>query len=436
MGCLRLRCDGAVGRSDIFVRGRVKIAIEPHRFLSSRHRATEHNGFARSGAWPRRLRLSALTSVAICLSVGLAACHKAEPAVIAPRSVVVLPVQAATHAASVSVPAEIQARYVTPLAFRVAGQVRERLVHLGDTVKQGQIVARLDPADSQRNLASSQADLASATQRLNSARVQLERDTVQAREKLISALQLEQTQDAEAAAQAQFKDARERAGLAANQLDYTVLRAEHDGVITAEQADTGAVLSPGQPVFSMAWSGAIDVVGEVGQSQIGLIRPGASAELVLAALPDHPLRASVREISPAADPQSRTFRVKLTLATPDPAIRLGMSGDLRIAAAAADAVAARADQAGDAAHTDQARFTIPATALFHQGDQPAVWVVSATDHRLSLRTVSVLAYAQRSVTVAGGLKAGETIVVQGVHTLSSGDTVKEVAPLHPEDFAL
>jgi len=144
----------------------------------------------------------------------------------------------------------------------------------------------------------------------------------------------------------------------------------------------------------------------------------------------------VREISPAADPQSRTFRVKLTLDTPDPAIRLGMSGDLRIAAAAADAVAARADQAGDAAHTDQARFTIPATALFHQGDQPAVWVVSATDHRLSLRTVSVLAYAQRSVTVAGGLKAGETIVVQGVHTLSSGDTVKEVAPLHPEDFAL
>jgi multidrug efflux system membrane fusion protein len=403
----------------------VKIAIEPHRFLSSRHRVTEHNGLARSGAGPRRLRFAALVSVAVCLSVGLGACHKAEPAVIAPRSVVVLPVQAATHAASVSVPAEIQARYVTPLAFRVAGQVRERLVHLGDTVKQGQIVARLDPADSQRNLASSQADLASATQRLNSARVQLERDTVQAREKLISALQLEQTQDAEAAAQAQFKDARERAGLAGNQLDYTVLRAEHDGVITAEQADTGAVLSPGQPVFSMAWSGAIDVVGEVGQSQIGLIRPGASAELVLAALPDHTLRATVREVSPAADPQSRTFRVKLTLDTPDPAIRLGMSGDLRIAAA--DVVAAR---------VDQARFTIPATALFHQGDQPAVWVVSTADHRLSLRAVSVLAYAQRSVTVAGGLKAGDTIVVQGVHTLSSGDTVKEVAPLHPEDFAL
>ena len=412
----------------------MKTAIEPHRFFSSRHRVTERNGLARSGAGPRRLRFAALVSVAVCVSVGLAACHRAEPAVSMPRSVVVLPVQSATHAAAVSVPAEIEARYVTPLAFRVAGQVRERLVHLGDTVKQGQIVARLDPADSQRNLASSRADLASATQRLDSARVQLERDTVQAREKLISALQLEQTQDAEAAAQAQFQDARERAGLAANQLDYTVLRAERDGVITAEQADTGAVLNPGQPVFSMAWSGAIDVVGEVGQSQIGLIRPGASAQLMLAALPDHTLRATVREISPAADPQSRTFRVKLTLDTPDPAIRLGMSGDLRIAAADGDA--AHTDPAGDAVHTDPARFTIPATALFHQGDQPAVWVVSATDHRLSLRPVSVLAYAQRSVTVAGGLKAGDTIVVQGVHTLSAGDTVKEVAPLHPEDFAL
>jgi RND family efflux transporter MFP subunit len=366
------------------------------------------------------LGLNGLALVALTLCLG--ACHQAAPAAVAPRSVVSLSVQATATAPTVSAPAQIEARYVTPMAFRVTGQVVERLVHLGDTVKQGQVVARLDPNDAQRNLGGAQADLASATQRLNSANRQLERDTVQMHENLISALQFEQSQDAQAAAQAQFKQARERAGLGANQLDYTTLRAAHDGVITAETADTGQVLNAGQAVFSLAWSGALDATGEVAQSQIGLVHPGAAADVTLAALPGHTLHARVREVSPAADPQSRTFHVKLTLDASDPAVRLGMSGELHIATQ-------------DAAANAAAGFLIPASALFHQGDQPAVWVV-ADDRRVALRAVQVLAYGERSVTVSGGLHAGDTLVVQGVHTLNAGDQVKPIAPLHPEDFAL
>jgi multidrug efflux system membrane fusion protein len=387
----------------------VKTATEPHSlsFPPVRARTAPH------------LHVLALAALTLCLG----ACHKAVPAASAPRSVVSLTVQATAAAPTVRAPAQIEARYVTPMAFRVTGQVVERLVHLGDTVKQGQVVARLDPNDAQRNLGGAQADLASATQRLNSANRQLERDTVQMHENLISALQFEQSQDAQAAAQAQFKQARERAGLGANQLDYTTLRAAHDGVITAETADTGQVLNAGQAVFSLAWSGALDATGEVAQSQIGLVHPGAAAEVTLAALPGRTLHARVREVSPAADAQSRTFHVKLTLDANDPAVRLGMSGELRIATQ--DAAAANA----------AAGFLIPASALFHQGDQPAVWVV-ADDRRVALRAVQVLAYGERSVTVSGGLHAGDTLVVQGVHTLNAGDQVKPIAPLHPEDFAL
>jgi len=368
----------------------------------------------------------ARTALAICLVAGLAACHKAEPVADAPRDVVVLPVQANTHGAALSLPAEVQARFVTPMSFRVAGQVLERRVHLGDNVHKGEIVARLDPADAERNAASAQADLASAHQRLDSAEKQLQRDTVQAHENLISTLQLEQTQDAYAAALSQAKDAQQRAGLAANQLGYTQLLAEHDGVISAEQANTGEVLAAGQAVFSLAWSGATDVTTDVAENQIASIHLGAPATIELAALPGRVLHGTVREVSPAADPQSRTFHVKVTLDTQDPALRLGMTGAVSIAVAN--------PAAGATNHA--ASLTIPATALFHQGNQPAVWVVRPADARLELRPVKVSEYGERSVTLAGGVAAGENIVVQGVHTLTVGETVKAIAPLHAEDFAL
>jgi len=249
---------------------------------------------------------------------------------------------------------------------------------------------------------------------------------------LISALQLEQTQDAYAAAVSQEKDAQQRAGLATNQLGYTQLLAEHDGVISAEQANTGEVLAAGQSVFSLAWAGAIDVTTDVAENQINQIRVGAPASIELAALPGRVLHGTVREVSPAADPQSRSFHVKVTLDTQDPALRLGMTGQVSIDAANHAQNAAAAKGAKDQAAT----VIIPATALFHQGNQPAVWVVRAADARLELRPVTVSEYGERSVTLAGGVAAGEKIVVQGVHTLTVGETVKAVAPLHAEDFAL
>lgn len=370
----------------------------------------------------------AQTMLALCLAVSLAACHKAVPVAEAPRDVVVLPVQANTRGQTLSLPADVQARFVTPLSFRVAGQVLERRVHLGDIVHKGEIVARLDPADAQRNVASTEADLVSARQHLDTANKQLQRDTVQARENLISALQLEQTQDAYAAALSQAKDARQRAGLAANQLGYTQLQAEHDGVISAEQANTGEVLTAGQPVFSLAWAGAVDVTTDVAETEVDRIRLGEPATITLAALPGRLLHGTVREVSPAADPQSRTFHVKVTLDTQDPALRLGMTGEISIARA--DAVTS------DGTKNSAASVRIPATALFHQGNQPAVWVVRPSDSHLELRPVTVSEYGERSVTLAGGIVAGETIVVQGVHTLTAGETVKAIAPLHAEDFAL
>jgi multidrug efflux system membrane fusion protein len=360
---------------------------------------------------------SALALAAILI---LSACQKPQPVASAPREVVVLPAQAASGTQLLSLPGEVQARFITPMSFRIAGQLIERRVHLGDIVRKGDVVARLDPVDAEHNAASAEAELASARQHLEVAQKQLQRDTAQAREQLISALQLEQTQDTHAAALAQLKSAEARAAVAGNQRRYTSLVAQHDGVISAEQANTGEVLSAGQAVFSLAWSGATDITTEAAANQVARVRVGAPATVRLSAMPERTLAGKVREISPAADPQSRTYRIKITLESQDPALRLGMSGEVAIATGNA------------AANT----IVIPATALFHQGNRPAVWIVRPADGQLELRPVSVSTYGERSVTLSGGVSGGEQIVVQGVHTLTAGEKVKPIAPLHAEDFAL
>ncbi len=367
----------------------------------------------------RRSRAARLAAGA-ALMLLLAACGREPAAPPAPRPVVAMPARADERLPAWTLPGEVQARYSTPLSFRVGGKIVERLARLGDTVQAGQIVARLDPADAAKNAASAQAQLSAARHQLEYATRQLNRDRAQARENLIPATQLEQTRNAYASALAQRDQAAQQAALAADQLGYTTLRADHAGVITAEQADTGQNVSAGQPVYTLAWSGAVDALCDVPENILAHLAPGQRATVTLAPLPDRSFNATLREIAPAADPQSRTYRVKLTLENPDPALRLGMTANISFE-----------NTAGSA----QPTFTLPATALFHQGDAPAVWVVKPGDDTLELRPVRVLRYDARTVTLSQGLKDGERVVWQGVHAVSAGEKVRPVPPLHPEDFA-
>ncbi|HEY1996328.1 efflux RND transporter periplasmic adaptor subunit [Paraburkholderia sp.] len=369
----------------------------------------------------QRARRAALV-VALASSVLLAACHQHPAAAPAPRPVVASVVHADGNALSASLPGEVEARYSTPLSFRIAGKIIERRVRLGDTVKIGQIVARLDPADAQKNAASAQAQLDAVQHGLVYAKQQLDRDQAQARENLISAAQLEQTTNTYASAAAQRDQAVQQLALAKNQLQYTDLAADHAGVITAEQAQTGQNVSAGQAVYNLAWSGDIDVVVDVPESSLAALGVGQTARVTMAALPGRTFTARVRELSPAADPQSRTYRANLTLLNAGPDVRLGMTADVALTP-------------GNSATAAATSFTLPATALFHDGPEPAVWVVRPGDDVLELRRVQVARYGERTVALSAGLKDGERVVLQGVHTVTNGEKVHAIAPLHPEDFA-
>ena len=367
---------------------------------------------------PRR----AASAVALASLLLLGACGQKQAAAPAPRPVVALAVHADGSPLSASLPGEVEARYSTPLSFRIAGKITERHVRLGDTVKVDEVVARLDPADAQKSAASAQAQLDAAQHSLVYAKQQLDRDQAQARENLISAAQLEQTTNAYASALSQRDQAAQQTALQKNQLQYTDLPADHAGVITAEQAQTGQNVSAGQAVYNLAWSGDIDVVVDVPESTLAALAVGQTAKVTMSALPGRSFSARVRELSPAADPQSRTYRANLTLLDPGPDVRLGMTADVALTSS-------------NTASQPATSFTLPATALFHDGTAPAVWVVHEGTNALELRRVQVTRYDERTIAISGGLKDGERVVLQGVHTVTVGETVRPIAPLHPEDFA-
>jgi len=345
----------------------------------------------------------------MALAALLSACHAHQAVPTPPVAVVSYTVHTSDDTDPPTYPAEVTPRYSNPLSFRVPGKVIERRVRLGDRVTAGEVLAQLDPTDQQRQVASAKASLTAAEHRLQYARQQLDRDRAQFTHQLIAANQLEQTEDAFASALAARSEAADQLTVADDALRYHTLTADHDGLITAEDADTGQVVSAGQAVYQLAWSGDVDVVIDAAAGDANHIAVGQPARVAFPSIHEAPLDAHVREIAPAADPQSRTFRVKLTLNDPAPSIRLGTIGEATLLPVQG--------------HTPASAIDIPETALFHQGAHPAVWVLEGAQPRLALRTVTIQSYRDRSVILSGGLRDGERIVAAGVHTVFAGERV-------------
>jgi len=291
------------------------------------------------------------------------------------------------------------------LGFRTGGKIIERLVDAGARVQAGQVLMRLDPADSglQANSAQAQYQLAEAEAK----RYRELRD-----KNFVSQSALDAKETALKAASAQ-------AGLAGNQADYTTLRADHSGVIAAISAEVGQVVSAGQTVMRLAQDGEREVAIAIPETQYAGLKVGAPADVTLwsegngneAAQPGarpRKLVGRLRELSPAADPASRTYAARVALNGADAQAALGMTAEVRFKS-----------------HDKRDQLVVPLSAIFQQGDQSAVWIVAA-DHSVSLRKVVVAAYRDDGAVIASGVAAGERIVSAGVHKLNAGEKIRVI----------
>ena len=325
----------------------------------------------------------------------LAACHQDKPAPVANAERPAMTMIAGNLAGENShfYSGDIRARHETALSFRVGGKVLERLVDVGANVKAGQALAKLDGSDAklQRTAADSQWQLAEA---------EVKRYRELRGQGFISQSALDAKETA-------FKAASSQAGISQNQENYTILRAEHAGVVVATWVEAGQVVGAGQTVFRLAQNGEREVAIALPENEFGRIKVGAEAEISLwnGNSEGAHFKGRLRELTPMADASNRTYAGRVTVLDANAEVALGMSAQVRFK------------------HAAQAKELLgPSSAIFQQGEQAAVWVV-ADDHRVSLRPVKVSVYRDEGVVIASGLRAGERIVIAGVHKLAVGEKV-------------
>src|SRR5947209_12512991 len=333
--------------------------------------------------------VSVAISAFVLMSI-LTACHKEEKAA-APniRPVRTVTVEPSEAGETVSLTGEIKPRYEADIGFRVNGKILERPVDVGTQVRKGDLLARLDPQQYRQDFEVAKAEVAAAEAEETRSENQEYRQRELLKNGNTTRVQYDQALKTFKTAQAQLDSARARQVQASENLGYTELKADNDGVITTIGADPGQVVSAGQMVVRLAQPSEREAVFNVAEALLkNPPRKDPTVEVNLVSNPDIRTEGRVRYISPQADPTTRTYTVRVSLPGAPPQMRLG------------------ANVIGSVTLNQGSSITIPGTALFQKDGKPAVWLVGK-DGTVQLKQIAIERYEGDSVVVGNGLTQGD-----------------------------
>jgi RND family efflux transporter MFP subunit len=352
------------------------------------------------------IRVRALAAVALLPL--LAACDQAASSdAKAERPVQVQRVAFESETPSREFVGVVRARHETDLGFRVAGKITARTVNAGDTVHAGDVVAQLDSQDLDLQVESAQAELVAATSNLTQASAdELRYADLKARGSAAVA-DYDRKRVAKDEATGRLERAQRALDLARNQLAYAQLKVDVDGVITATLAEPGQVVAVGQAVARLAHHGEKEALVALPESWLSQARE-SQASVQLWSDPDRRFAAHLRELSPQADPVTRTYAARFTIENPDDAVALGMTATVMLTRPSATQVA-----------------RLPLSAILNRGSGPSVYLVDRTS-ALVLRPVTVASFTETSALVSAGIADGDQVVTLGVQKLEAGAQVRTV----------
>ena len=207
------------------------------------------------------------------------------------------------------------------------------------------MVARLDPQDLKLQVESAEAEFAAATSSLHQAASDLERYTTLKTRGWASIADFDRKKAAKDEAEGRLERAKRALDLAHNQLDYSDLKADADGVITATLAEPGQVVAIGQPVVRLAHRGEKEAVVALPETWLTEAR-SSKATVQLWSGPGRNFTARLRELSPQADAATRTYAARFTIENPDDSVALGMTATVTLSHSA-DVVGGEAAARGD-----------------------------------------------------------------------------------------
>lgn len=334
----------------------------------------------------------------------LAACSHAPEKVEEVRPVRVMTLASSDVDLDAEFPGEVRARVESKLGFRVGGKIVARKVDVGNIVKRGQVLMQLDPQDLQLAQAQAQAGLKASESNRDLARAELKRYQDLRDKNFVSQAVLDSKDTAFRSAQASYEQAQAQSKTQSNQTAYTTLVADADGVVTGVDAEVGQVVAAGSPVVRVAQTGEKEIVIGIPEDKVDTLRQVGDVKVRVWAEPNDLIAGHIREISPIADPVTRTFTAKIAMPDAPADVRLGMTAYVRFAS-----------------KTAAPQIKVPLTALFQDKSGTAVWVVE--NHITKLVPVQVGGASGNDVVLAGGVAGGQVVVTAGVNSLKPGQKV-------------
>ena len=345
-------------------------------------------------------------AVPVCLVFVLSACGHEEPAQISISPAMVVQPQPSALA-NQSYPGEVRARFDPQLAFRIGGKVTRRLVEEGERVKANQPLAELDPQDVRLQLEATRAQVAAGQANLNLVRAERDRYKTLLDRQMVSRSQFDNAENLYRSGEARLQQLKAEQDVASNQASYAVLRAPQDGVIARRQVEVGQVVAAGQTVFTLAADGEREVLISLPEQAFARFKIGMPVAVELWSQPDQRFSGRIRELSPSADPKSRTFAARIAFTAGKVPAELGQSARVFIQSEGVSPL------------------SVPLSALSAENGATYVWRVGQ-GNKLEQVPVQVGPYGEKSVPVLEGLSADDWIVSAGVHVLHPGQQVRPV----------
>ncbi len=349
----------------------------------------------------RKMKNLLFLSITILL---LAACEKPVASSPPPRPALVIEVGKTASSSATVLVGEVKSRYESNQGFRINGKIIERKVDVGAIVKKGQVLARLDAADTNLGASAAMADVRVAEANRALAKSEVERQRQLVDKKFISQSALDRYEAELKTADARVNQAKAQAAVSGNQSRYAALVADRNGVVTQIRAEPGQVVEAGEMIVQVVDTAQIEVLVAVPESRVAKIKVGDMATIKLWADREKTYSGKVREIAPAANSATRAFDVRVAFIDADATVKLGMTAGVRLE--------------GDA----PASMIVPSGALTQMNGKTSVWVIDKSN-LASLREVTAGQYTEEGVTITSGLQAGELVAIAGVHTLIKGQKV-------------
>ena len=356
------------------------------------------------------MRSAISTIIAGTLAVALlSACDEPAAPAAALRPVRVVTVEPLDIGQALSQTGEIRPRYETDLAFRIGGQILARPVDVGSVIGRGDLLARLDDQRARSQMQSAQAGLAAAEAELTRAQAEEARQSALLKDGFTTKQRYDTAVRDLQTAEARRDSAQAKLTLARENLGYTELHSDVDGIVTAVYAEAGQVVAAGQHVLRVAEPREREAVFDVPEVAFRLVPHDPEVEVTLVANPAVKVVGRVRYTAPQADLTTRTYAVRVSLPNAPPEMRLGATVKGRVELPAQNVVA------------------LPSSALFEKDGKPAIWVFDPGNRTVQLRPVTMLRFDPDRVLLSDGVERGDMVVTAGTHLLRPGEQVRLLA---------